>query len=300
MAEVCKPPRVTGTCKCALPIKGSFKQILVPLHGSTGEINKFDSPDAVTLAALQAKFDEANPLDRFYALPAFENVEDTRAESVFSEYNSGRKKKIRKGPRTFTGWIPDGDPKFFARLEQWNGVEFGMYIIDVDGNFVYNDDGSGAVLPIPVDSGTYDPVMVYENDSDAYHIMLTFDYSLYYDDGNTWLIPHASLDFDGRFPGTLYGLWPLEIAMITTDASINTLVAITTDCKVPVSGLVLEDFSMYDVTADTDLNVTDAVENPNKPGDYTLTSTITIQGNTTRVTVAKVKYETGTIEYLVT
>ena len=296
----CTTPRVTGTCQCALPVKNAYKLILVPLYDSLGEINKFDSTQDVTLAALQAKFDETNPLDRFYVLPYLENVEDVRADSVFSEYNSGRKKRIRQGVRTFQGWQPDGDPKYFGRMEQWMGLQFGMYAIDVDGNFVYNDDGTGAVLPIPVDGNSWDPRMVYETESDAYHTMLMFDYSRYYNDGNTWMIPKASLDFDGRIPGVLYGLLPLVPTMVTTAAGVDTKVFVETDCKVPVTGLETGDFAMYDVTADADLVVTGAVENVNIPGEYTLTATTTVQGNITRVTVTKVKYETGTLEYTVT
>jgi len=294
----CTIPRVTGICQCALPVKNAFKQILVPLYNSSGEINKFDSVDAVTLQALQTKFDEIHPLDRFYALPLLENVEDVRGDSVFSEYNSGRKKRLRQGTRTFQGWQPDGDTKYFKRLEEWIGGVFGMYVIDVDGNFVYNDDGSGEVLPIPVDGNSFDPKVVYETDSDAYHVMLMFDYGQYYDDGNTWMIPKASLDFDGRIPGVLYGLLPLVIRMDTVEAGTSTKVDVHTDCKVPVTGLLFGDFAMYDVTLDIVLNVTAAVENLNKPGNYELTSTATIQGNNTRVTVAKVKYETGIVEYI--
>jgi len=68
----------------------------------------------------------------------------------------------------------------------------------------------------------------------------------------------------------------------------------------PVTGLVFGDFVMYDVTADSDLSVSDAVENPNVPGEYLLTSSTTVQGNVTRVTVSKLKYQDGVAEYTVT
>lgn len=296
----CNLPQVTGECRCSLPIKLPFKQILVPLLNAAGVINKFDSPADVTLTALQAKFDETNPLDRFYALPHFENVENTRAESIFSEYNSGRKKKLRTGIRSFTGWIPDADPKLLGRLEAWNGLEFGVYDIDVNGNFVYQFNAAGEVLPIPVDGNSWDVTMVAETDSDAYHVLLNYDYSQYYSDSHTWLIPRDSLDFDGRVRGVLYGLMPIVPKLVTTAAGTSTTVEVATDCGTPVSGLVFGDFVLYDVTASTDLAVTAAVEDTHKPGTYVLTSTTTVQGNITRLSVSKVKFQSGSVEYTVT
>ena len=294
----CELMQVTGTNPCPYLMKIARRLVLVPTYDSEGNKNNFASPDEVTKANIQAKLDETEALDRFYALPLMENVEDTRAETTFFEWNSGQKVRIRSGARTFIGALPDGDPQFMERLQSWEGQSFGTYIIDADGNYVYAD-GTGEVNPISIDGNSWDVSMVKANDTEPFYIMIQFDFKQEVNDGHLRYIPINDLDFDGR-TSDLYGLLPLVPKVDTTTAGTSTTVTVTTDYDVPVTGLVFGDFVLYDVTADSDLSVSDAVENPNVPGEYLLTSSTTVQGNVTRVTVSKLKYQDGVAEYTVT
>ena len=298
MAEICTPLQVTGTGACPYLMQIARRLVFVPKYDSNGDLNNFASPDEVTKANIQAKLDETDPLDRYYALPLMENVEDIRAETTFFEWNSGQKIRIKQGSRTFTAALPDGDPQFQKRLQSWYGQDFGVYIVDKWGNWVYQD-GTGAVNPIPVDGNSFDVNMVKSTDAEPFYIMLQFDFLQDNNDGDLRYIGKDHLDFDGR-TSDLYGLLPLVPKVLSTVAAVTTTVSVSTDYDVPVTGLVFGDFVLYDVTADSDLSVSAAVENPNIPGEYELTSTTTVQGNTTRLTVSKIKYQSGLVEYVVT
>jgi len=289
---------VTAHSACPFLMRIGRRLIFVPTYDSTGAKNNFLTEADVTKANIQAKLDETDPLNRYYALPLMENVEDLRAESTFFEWNSGQKVFIRQGARSFTGLMPDGDPQFLDRLQTWKGQDFACYIIDADGNFVYSD-GTGQINPIAIDGNSFDVTMVKATDSEPFSIMIQFDFRDDINDGNLRYLPLHDLDFDGR-TSDLYGLLPLVPIVDAAAAGVTTTVKVTTDYGTPVTGLVAGDFTLYDVTAATDLAVTDAVEDVNAPGVYTLTATTTVQGNTTRLTVAKIKYQSGIVEFQAT
>ena len=291
----------TGVSPCPFDMKILRRLILVPKYDSTGALNKFSSIDEVTKTNIQEKLDEMDELDRFYALPLMENVDQPRAETTFFEYNSGTKARVKQGTRTFTGWIPDGDPQFLARLQSWYGTEFGFYGIDKKGNFIYAmnaaDPMDTSVYPIPIDGNSWDVNMVTATDSDPFYIMLQFDYQADFNDANIRIAASTTVGFDGR-TGDLYGLMALEIGGPANTAGTTTIVFVVTDYDTPVSGLVLADFTVYNVTSATDLNVSAVVEDPNNPGQYTLTSDATTAADTIRVTVQKVKYSSASYEFI--
>ena len=299
----CYPIQVSGVGACPFNLQILRRIVLVPLLDSQGEVNKVTNIAELTKLFIQGKFDESEALDRYYSTPLLENVEQPRAETTFFEYNSGNKARVKQGTRTFTGWWPDSDPQFLERMQSWYSQEFGFFGIDKWGNFVYSqnlqDDGDEALYPIPIDGNSWDVNMVTASDTDPYYIMAQFDYKQDFNDAAIRYADIKSLDFDGR-TSDFYGLMKLTPTVPAgTVAGVTTIVNVKTDYDVAVSGLLFSDFILYDVTADVDLNVSAAVEDVNVAGKYTLTSDTTVQTNTTRVTVFKVKYQTGTIEFVV-
>ena len=266
---------------------------LVPTVGSDGTVNKFDDPAAVTLTALQEMCDAADPLDRLYPLPVMENVENLRAETVFFEWNSGQKVRIRQGARTFTAALPNdtADTTLLKQLQNWYGQSFGVYIIDKTGNFIYNTNADGEVLPLPVDGNSFDVNLVTETYSDPLYVMLQFDFLEDMNDGDTHYIPIENLDFNG-LGSDVYGLWDLEFSESTGTAT-DVITTIKTLYGVPVTGLVDTDMTLYNVTQSASVTITTVVEDTIVPGKYTVSYTVGVTStDVVRLTVSKSKYTT--------
>jgi hypothetical protein len=166
------------------------------------------SNDIKQLTSWQALLDDDpstatyDALAMMYPLPNLENVEDVRADTEFFEWNSGQKVRIRQGVRTFTGAIPNETPAMLGNLQDWEGVKFGVYVFDVDGNLIctYNETDD-EFRPIPVDGNSFDAKYMLPTYTDPTHIMIQFDYAADFNDKNLWLIPMddaTGLDFDGR------------------------------------------------------------------------------------------------------
>lgn len=291
MTTICRPLANTGASICPFLMKVGRRVILVPTIGSDGTANGFDTIAEVTKTALQAKFDAEDPLDRFYPLPVVENVENIRAETVFFEWNSGQKVRIRQGPRTFKASLPSDhtDTTLIKRLQAWYGQSFGVYIIDKAGNFIYDKGDSGEVMPMAVDGNSFDLNLVTETYSEPLFSLMQFDFSQDLNDGDIYYIPVSSLDFDGL--GTdFYGLWDLTVT--ATAIATATTFSVETVYAVPVTGLLVGDISIYNNTTSATVTVDTLTESPTVPGTYvgahasgvTATDSITL-------TINKTKYE---------
>lgn len=265
----------------------------MPLVGSTGEINKIDDVASLDLALLTEKMNAPDPLDRFYVLPLMENVENIRAETVFFEWNSGQKVRIRQGARTFTASLPNDntDTSLLKRLQAWYGQAFGVYIIDQAGNWVYQrgDDGDEALYPIPVDGNSFDVNLVTETYAEPLYTMLQFDFKNDNNDGDLFYVGAQDLDFDGRSTD-LYGLWDLTVAPIAATTSEVTF-SVATSYGVPLSGLVAGDVTLHNNTTDVALTVDTLTESVGTPGSYTLDFTGTATAaDELALTIAKDMY----------
>lgn len=297
----CYPIQVSGTGLCPFNLQILRRLVLVPLYNESGELNKFDSPEDVTKAAIQAKFDDAESLNRFYSLPLMENVEQPRAETTFFEYNSGNKARVKQGTRTFTGWLPDSDPQFLGRMQSWYNQDFGFYAVDKWGNFVYaknlQDTSDNAAYPIPIDGASWDVNMVTTTDAEPFYNMLQFDYKQDFNDAAIRYVDIQALDLDGR-TADFYGLLPLVPTVPTPATGVTTVAYVKTDYDTPVTGLITANFEMYDVTNEGDLNVSNVVEDAITSGKYTITSDAVLTTTTVKVTVTETKYQTGSVDFV--
>jgi len=104
----------------------------VPLQDNAGAYNRID---LATLPTWSALINDTDPSQRWYPLPAFENVELPKADTVFEEANSGRMAYLRQGKRSFTGelWAYDSTPQFLGKLSSGRCVEFGVYVESILG-----------------------------------------------------------------------------------------------------------------------------------------------------------------------
>jgi len=276
--------------------------ILVPKYGSDQEENTIATRAGVTKAALQALFDDHDLKDRYYPLPSFKNVTDERAESNFFEYDDGEKEFLREGVRHFEGHIKaaDGGAKLKKYLNDWRGAEFGIYIIDEDGNFAFMLDDDGTIVkPLPLAGGSFDIRVMPATADGVFMLNVSFDFHPDLDDGDIDYIPKKDLDFNGLSDEDIYGLWDVTIEEVSN--TLTTIVAtVKTDYDTAVTGLVLADFYLYNTTDSAEVVPSGVVETAGTPGEYTFTFAEQTASDAYELRVNKSRYDyndtlTGTL-----
>lgn len=280
----------TGRPNC-VPIFGiTSSLIIVPLTANDGTRNGIDLSTA--LPSWSGLVNEADASKRWFPLPAFENVELPKADSLFEEANSGRQVYLRQGKRSFAGelWAEDSTPTFLGKLYKSRCVDFGIYIVDVHGNLIGSEEG-GYLYPIPVDNPSFDPKFMFATDSTTQKIMLGFDFDRLFDESTMYMInvEEAGQDFT-QLEG-LIDVNLLNLAVTTTSASFDAKLDYGTAVnKILYKGVTSSsDWAIENITAGTTVPVTGVTESPD--GSYVLAFATQTAGDELEVKVAKTGYE---------
>lgn len=277
----------TGRPNC-LPIQSvTSKLIMVPLYANDGTANFIDL--TAPLPTWSDLINEADASKRWFPTPVFENVELPKADSQFEEANSGRMVFLRQGKRSFSGelWAEDSSPTLLSKLQNNRCVDFGVYIIDVNGNLVGSKVGTG-LYPIPVDNPSFDPKYMFATDSTTSKIMVAFDFDRLFDEGTMYMITptEASQNFND-----LNGLIDVNFTSNTVTAGqlVTTLVLDYGTALNPIQflGAVPADFAiLVNGVAGT---ITGASEGP--AGTYTIAFSGTTTGDDLVISIVKAGYD---------
>jgi hypothetical protein len=246
--------------------------IAIPLFANDGTRNGIDLN-----APLPIWEDLVNEIDgskRWFPIPPFENVELPKADSQFEEANSGRMVFLRQGKRSFSGelWADDSTPTFLGKLQANRCVDFGIYIVDVNGNLIGSEE-NGFLYPIPVDNPSWDPRFMFATDSTTQKIMLGFDFDRLFEESTMYMI---SPDESGINFTTLKGL--IDVTLTASLATINDVQIDgkfhygTALNKILFKGASVADFVAYNNTTMSAVALASAVEGPD--GSYLLTFSV--------------------------
>jgi hypothetical protein len=239
----------TGRPNC-VPIQSvTSTLILVPLVANDGIKNSIDLTQPVpTWSTLVNNPDRSK---RWFPLPKFENVELPKDDSQFEEANSGRKAFLRQGKRSFIGelWSEDSTPEFLGKLKKSRCVDFGVFIVDVNGNLIGSKVGN-ELFPIPVDNSSFDPKFMFATDSTIQKIMVEFDFDRLFDESTMKMVTvsEAGINFN-----TLEGL----IDVILTINSLSQTIA-DVDAKFHF-GTAFNPLKFKGATATADWSITDGI-----------------------------------------
>jgi hypothetical protein len=260
----------TGRPNC-VPIQSvTSKLILVPIRANDGTLNGIDLTAPVPV--WDDLVNEQDASKRWFPLPAFENVELAKADSQFEEANSGRMAFLRQGKRSFSGelWAEDSSPTLLSKLQGNRCVDFGVYIIDVNGQLVGSKVGDN-LYPIPVDNPSFDPRFMFATDSTIQKIMVTFDFDRLFDEGTMYMITveEAGVNFND-----LNGLVDVNFTIagqsagdITFELALDYGTAFN---PIKFKGGQLSDFQLYNNSTFTLETITSVVENLPTEANYTL------------------------------
>jgi hypothetical protein len=297
MIGISKALKNLGSTPNENPMAVARRLIFVPLLGADGAPNGFDSSGEVNKSAITAKLNAMNLRDRFFPLPETENVESTKGDTVFHEFNSGTKKFVKEGIRHFKGLLVQEHPLFLEKIKAWSGQRFGVYIIDYKGNFIYQTDPETRtkVLPLPVDGNSFVAVANEATDSEVNLITLEFDFSLSAKDELKRYIPAEMLDFDGLNETEVYSLHDVTGEVDQVTAAGFTL-KLNTDYGIGVTGLVSEDFTV--LNKDTEMPITGAWEE-DSDGVYSFAPDSDFMGGESlQVMITKERYDFSAIPAL--
>jgi hypothetical protein len=283
----------TGRPNC-VPIFGiTSSLIVVPLYANDGTRNGIDL--SATLPSWSGLVNEADASKRWFPLPAFENVELPKADSLFEEANSGRQVYLRQGKRSFTGelWAEDSTPTFLGKLAKSRCVDFGIFIVDVNGNLIGSQEG-GYMYPIAVDNPSWDPKFAFATDSTTQKIMLGFDFDRLFDESTMYMIneEEAGQDFT-----KLNGLVDVNlIGLVATSSSASFEAKLdygTALNKILYKGAIQSsDWLIKNLTAGTSYAPDSVSESPD--GSYVLDYSVSgdiVAGNSVEIEVAKLGYD---------
>jgi len=267
---------------------------MVPLFGADGTANFLDLTSPLpTWADL---INEVDATKRWFPLPNFENVEMPKADSQFEEANSGRMVFLRQGKRSFAGelWADDSTPTLLGKLQNNRCVDFGVYIVDINGNLVGSKVGTD-LYPIAVDNPSFNPTFTFATDSTTQKIMLGFDFDRLFDESTMYMITptEAGINFND-----LTGLIDVNLTATTIAAGSLTFTAAldygTALNPITYSGALSVDWTLTaNGVAVTPLTVTESLSTI---GEYVATYTTGAPGDAMILSVSKSGFD-GEVSY---
>jgi hypothetical protein len=283
----------TGRPNC-VPIQSvTSKLILVPLKSTDGTLNGIDL--SAPIPNWEDLVNEVDASKRWFPLPNFENVELAKADSQFEEANSGRMVFLRQGKRSFAGelWQEDSSPTLLSKLQNNRCVDFGVYIVDVNGNLV-GSKVSGFLYPIPVDNPSFDPKYMFATDSTTSKIMVAFDFDRLFDEGTMYMVTPTEAginfnDLDGLVDVNLVDIVQL-VGDVTFDAQLDYGTAYN---SILFQGATISDFQLSSLTNGVE-TIASLVEN--SAGNYTLGFAF-VSGEVYTISVIKAGF-TGSVTFI--
>jgi hypothetical protein len=287
----------TGRPGCVPLQSVTSKLIMVPLQDNQGNLNGIDL--SIALPTWSDLINEADSSKRWFPIPEFENVELAKADSQFEEANSGRMAFLRQGKRSFAGelWGDDSTPTLLGKLSAGRCVQFGVYVVDVNGNLI-GSKSNGYLYPIPVDEQSWDPKFMFATDSTVQKIMLGFDFYRLFDESTMYMITttEALVNFND-----LNGLIDVNLTEVTQVTTASITVSAAFDYGTALNPIIFQganntsDWSLYNVTTSTLIGVpTTVVESP--AGTYLISKTL-VPTNVYTLSVAKDGF-IGSIEFI--
>lgn len=186
----------TGRPNCVPIFSVTSGLIMVALKSNAGVLNGIDLSAPIPTWSTLIN----NPADtRWFPVGQFENVELPKADSQFEEANSGKMAFLRQGKRSFSGelWSEDSTPTLLGKLQLNRCVDFGVYIVDVNGNLI-GSKSNGYLYPIPVDNPSFDPKFNFATDSTVQKLMIAFDVDRLFDESTMYMITptEAGINFN--------------------------------------------------------------------------------------------------------
>ena len=170
----------TGLPNCVELIGASRQFIIAPKFKTDGSRFSFPAGTTIDDAYLSDSINAEESQNRIYPIKGdLKNVTDERADPTTEDFDDGTSSIVSKGVRSVDAFIIDSPvPKLIENLEGFGCADFGIYIIDVNGNLVGSASKDCSELyPILVEASTWNPEYVKATSTTVAKIRLRFQWS---------------------------------------------------------------------------------------------------------------------------
>lgn len=235
---------------------------LVPTVNSTGEDNFILNTDVLDDTFFNSKIYAENPQDRWFRVGTFNNVIDTREDSVTETFSEGNSAFVRQGVRIFTGELVNYSPVYQGVLNSFRCSGYSVYGVNKCGGLIGTKGSDGTKLyPTRAFSPSTDSTFVKATNEVTGKVMFKFEYDQTELDSNLRLVTSDNIDSD-----------LIRISSpVTIDGTISGIVATGFDVALtldydeaftgePVTGFVLADFTLFNVTTNSSIAITSVTE----------------------------------------
>lgn len=268
------PVKNLGLPNCSDNVGIPKRLIFVPTYKTDGTLNFIaTASDAITTAAFWNGLQyNADANSRYYPLASdFESVEMAKGDTVYQEFPSGRKEKVRDGVRTFMGQLPKVSAPLVGKLKSKGCSKMSVFIVDDEGKLVGIEKTTGNLYPMQLSDNTMNSIFQYATDTTVPFIPVEFEFAQNNADELISFIPAASIGVDlfTQFNGKM----DTNIVQVGTGSATGFTVDIFNDygnavTKLPIEDLVTASFSLYNDTTASSVTITSATESATVPGRY--------------------------------
>lgn len=280
-----------GYPSCSTQIKVARAIYIVPTYDSTGVRNKVTVATEIDDAFLLARVNDADKSKRWFPLQKLETVTPNRADPTYETAPSNRKAFVKVGVKTWSADKWEGGSVLAKALDSIRCNDVSVFIVDAEGKLVGMDkEDTGVYLyPIKTDKESWYVKVVDATDTTIEKLNISFDWSITeYDTNLRYVVPTADMF-------ALNGL--VDIATTVTNITTTGFKAKLftkngygdISKKIPLTGMLLADFALYNVTDSLAVTISSVVESPD--GTYTFAFVAQTSADVLRLTPSLDGYE---------
>lgn len=166
---------------CFTLMKKAVKIFFVPYYNSVGGINYITlGAGPYNNAFFTALINQVDPSKRLIPSPLLRNAMNKRDASIVKTYDDNSSVVVQKGVRKFSAIIASEDgasPIILGKLLSQRKQKIGMFILDLDGNYIGAVNAPGFLSPIMIDNNSIDPIFNMGEDKDPTELAINFNIS---------------------------------------------------------------------------------------------------------------------------
>ncbi len=256
----------SGLPNCNL-LFNNLKHIFVQeRYASDGTRNKILASATLNDAYLTARINDADTSKRWYPIMNIENPQDTAPERIIQTFDSGNIGLKGKGARSFQGLLPAVSVSMAAKIGGWIAKDLHVYAVDINDQLIAlrNSDDT-EFYGLPLTRNSWSCIGGLGNGSDVAAAVLSFSFSRDAKEEDWVILTDADFDYSNA-----NGL--LDVKVTYSDITTTGFKALlyttgATSEKIPVSGLVVGDFTLKEGTST--ITITSTAESTVTEGLYT-------------------------------
>jgi hypothetical protein len=261
---------------------------LMPLFANDGTRNGIDLTSNDFQAQLLGLLYHVDPSKRLYPFTELRNVTHEEADANYETADNGERFKTRDGVKTVSFQKWNVTEQYFQKVAD-NCVEFGVYLVDVCGNLKGQKEGD-FLYPRPVNKNSYDAKYIDATADAGAKVMIQMDYKLITSDGDQWMLP-ASL-FGELSLLEVQGMIDVNFEVVDIVSGTSLVVDAYTDYgfaheQTPWRSGATANFTLVNATTNSPIVISNAVQNGQVPGRYTLTIASTSASTSVRLSAFK-------------